>query len=188
MTEFSYVHADPGGDTDARVGARAHADFTESGAMAVREATDDDIPFLAKSWLNSYRGNVPFVGNDVYYVNHHALLERLWDDPGVTWLVACSAKYPTYIFGFLCAEASDKGPIVHYVYVRHEASRGLPLRKRGIATKLLETFFEGQDTSTVWYTHSTPNARMALQGRHKPQPGNDGWEYNPYLLYRRLLG
>lgn len=182
----AYTPAGGIGDADARLGARAHEDFTTSNALTIREATDDDVGFLAKSWLNSYRDHVPYVGNDVYYVNHHAVLERLWDDPYVTWLVACSTKHPAYIFGFLCAEASDKGPIVHYVYVRHEASRGLPLRRRGIATMLLKTFFEGQDTRTIWYTHSTPSARQALHGRHAAQPGADGWEYNPYLFYRRL--
>lgn len=173
-------------DAHSRLGGRARLDLAESGILDVRARIDSDIPFITNSWLKSYREEMRFVGNDVYYANHHALIERLWEAPECVWLVACWPKDPRFIMGWLCAEASDKGPIIHYAYVRHSAAEAENLRRLGIATRMVETFTEGQTFDRVWYTHSTVAARAALRGRMAVQPGAPGWEYNPYLAYRHV--
>ncbi len=166
--------------------ARAALDLQQTGLLDIRGRIDSDVPFITRSWLKSYRDEMRFTGNDVYYANHHGIIERLWVDPGVTWLVAAWPKNPVYIMGYLCGEASVQGPIVHYVYVRH-AAEGENLRRLGIATRLLDTFLEGQDTTRrIWYTHSTVAARAALAGKHSVAQGAAGWEYNPYLAYRYI--
>lgn len=186
-----YRHAAGPGETSTRQGARAKLDLVESKVLDIRGRIPADIPFVTNSWLQSYRSEMRGVGNDVYYLNHHDGIERLWASENVVWLVACWPKDPSYIMGWLCAEATDAGPVVHYIYVRHSVNSEQNLRGLGIATRLVETFLQGSDdphkpAHTIWHTHSTPASRAALSGRAAPQPGAPGWVYNPYLFMRRL--
>ena len=46
----------------------------------LREAQDQDVPFITNSWLKSYRHGgamTKHVPNDIYYAQHHSVLERI---------------------------------------------------------------------------------------------------------------
>lgn len=177
--------------TAARTEERARDAFERYG-LVVRDKHVGDIPKLTKDWIRSYRSApaVAEIGSDIYAANQHRLIEELWDD-GV-WLVAHPAPFPTFIVGWLCGELSDRGPIVHYVYVRHsfhpdgDGGEKVPARGRGIARALVETFTREVQSKRYWFTHMTRDAKLALSGRMAPAPGAAGWEYNPYLAWRRV--
>lgn len=176
-----------GGGHQRRVVAQVTAALEAGGVVDIRGKIAEDIPYLTSTWLRSNRDSAAarFLGNDVYYGNHHGIIERLWADPGVTWMVLCYARNPNFILGWMCAEATDRGPVVHYVYVRPE------FRRWGFARRLVEAFLQGLDLkgegTRIWYTSSTVDARSALAalGYNARQPGAGGFEYNHYLLYPR---
>lgn len=158
--------------------------------LFVRPRIDDDTNYILHSWKRSYldapamRGIAP----DIYYANMDVFIRELWLDG--TWLVVHPEHDPTFVVGWMVGEGSDRGPIVHYVYVRHSL-RGVrkpatPARRHGIATAMVTAFLDGQDATRVWYTHRTALGDLALSGRCAPQPGAPGWEYNPWLAWRRL--
>ena len=171
-----------GGGHHSRVAAQVTNALLAGGSLDIRGKIPADIPYITSSWLRANRDSAAarFVGNDVYFANHHAILERLWADPGVTWMVLVYGKNPNFILGFMCAEASDQGPVIHWVHVRPE------FRRMGFARRMVETFLQGQDGNRVWYTTSTASSRGALAaaGANAAQPGAAGWELNPYMLWR----
>lgn len=175
-------------DARDRNAERAAADLARYG-LDVRKPVGNDIPYITDSWLKSYQDAPAMagVGRDVYRANEHDLIESLWDD--ATWLVATVPTIPDFVAGWMCGEATDRGPIVHYVYTRNSFNGPdgkVPARKQGIATALVSTFLEGMPRGRVWYTHETHLARHALRGKLAPQPGAPGWEYNPWLAWRRV--
>lgn len=155
--------------------------------IQLRSKRDDDRGFIYKNWLRSYRDSEGWVSNTVYYWHQHRIIDRLWNDPGVVWLVAVSQADPTHIYGFLCGEQTDAGFVVHYVYVRQV------FRRKGVATALV-CALQGQldpgqaeSLDTFSATHLTVAARNIMRGKyanlmiynpyHKFYNLQDGWQY-----------
>jgi hypothetical protein len=161
--------------------------------LDVRTTIPADVPKITKDWLRSYRDAPAMrgLGNDIYYANLHSRIEELWDS--ATWLVATVGNHPDFNAGWLCGEHTNRGPILHYVYTRHSFETGdgkVSARQRGIAAALVGRFLEGITPEPgrqmrVWYTCSTPLGERCLSGRLAPAPGAAGFEYNPWLLWRR---
>lgn len=121
--------------------------------LQLRRATARDEAFVFDGWLQSNRGlatrlHAPM---ELYYHHQREQVMKLWSDGGVTWLVACMPKDPEFIYGWLCGEGSDAGPVLHYVYTKQSA------RRLGVATALLGAFLHGQDVAgaKLWCTHWT---------------------------------
>jgi hypothetical protein len=145
--------------------------------MLLRAPTADDVPFVTSGWLNSYRRGsaVRDVPNDVYYHHEQALIQRLWRDKGVTWLIGCHPSDTTFAYGFLCGEATDAGPVLHYTYVKGDD------RKFGVAGELLEAFLAGQPRDRAFYTHKTPTWDYLLKRSSRFRM--EDWLYNPWLAW-----
>lgn len=176
-----------GGHED-RAGDAARRAFVDGGLkLTVRLPLPDEWSFITSTWLRSYRSFfIPGVTNQVYYASEQSAIEQMWKAPNVVWLVAAAEGYPTYCLGWLCAELTDAGPVVHYVYTRHAVGKDVEIRRLGIATALVETFLRDIPHRTVWYTRNTASARSLLtaKGLHAPAPGQPGWELHPALGWR----
>jgi GNAT superfamily N-acetyltransferase len=141
------------------------------------------VPFATAQWFHNGQNAAAMthVPRDVYAHHHHAMMERLWNDPGVTWLFAAHPPDPNYVFGFLVGEATNAGPVVHWLLVRRD------MRGFGVARALLAAFL-GPVQSTIepgpaWYTTSTPHWRRCLaEAKSEPFTAHR-WQYNPFLQW-----
>lgn len=146
-----------------------------SDSLLLRKVIRADIPFITSSWLESFR-NAPMVRgvpNSIYFSYHHKILEELL--PRSIVLVACNPADTDQIVGYICAEVFDNCLVVHYVYVKQ------PLRRLGVAKKLLDTLLESEKPAAVQYTAKTPSI-FDFEKQLKEQR----IIYNPYLLYATL--
>lgn len=142
--------------------------------LTLRRPTNDDVAFITRSWLKSNRDApmVQHVGNDVYYTLHHRIIERLWRDQRVTWLVACYPTDTTFIYGYACGEATNTGPILHYVYVRRS------MRDMGVAQHLVATLADGADRG--YHSHLTSG------WGHSARKFGITWVYAPYMAFEEF--
>ncbi len=149
------------------------------------------IPFATAQFMHNSRqaSLVRDVPREVQDHHQHALMERWWNDPGVTFLFAAHPPDTNFVFGYLVGESTDQGPLLHWLLVRRS------MRGMGIARELLRAFLGGQQGTLGYYTHSTPHWRRVLDGRDARQLTGDGtpfsvyqehpWVYNPYLLWEQ---
>lgn len=149
--------------------------MTLKAPMRIRARMPEDIPLVTDAWLRSYAGSVLAreLDSEVYRHHEHALIQRLWRDPGVTWLMAAPPDAGTFAYGFLCGEATDAGPVLHYIYVKRDD------RRLGIGGELLTTFLEGQPRDRAFYTHRTRDGEALLRSRFAPSEVL----YDPYLAW-----
>ena len=87
--------------------------------IKLRNANSEDVSFVFNSWLKSYRNalackNVP---NEIYFNEHHKLIERLVKDNKV--VVACSETDANELYGYIVAGQSEGIFVLHYIYVKH---------------------------------------------------------------------
>lgn len=156
--------------------------------LTIRSETTDDLPFFYATWLDCYAGSSYFarkIPKRTFYAYHHQVIERILARHARV-LVATSKDDPTTIFGYVVYETGapilttipdrftsepknviKQGPVIHFVYTRY------PVRRRGIATRLLEA--TGLDLNTCQFTHWTYDADKLLP--HWP-----GLSYNPYAI------
>lgn len=105
--------------------------------LAYRLATPADWPFVFGNWLSSFKfqraaGVIPM---DIYGEVYTEAINRLLRRPGCDVLVAYKpdeVEGMADLYGFLCAERSSRGPVIHYVYVRESQ------RREGIARGMFE--------------------------------------------------
>ena len=122
-------------------------------ALAHRLVTGSDLPFIYGAWLDSWRlahaaGTIPM---DLYSSVYTETIRRLLLRPDCDVVVAHrpdEAPGAADLYGFLCAERTVRGPVVHYVYVR-EAQR-----RQGIARGMFEAAAIDLAAPLV-YTHRT---------------------------------
>jgi GNAT superfamily N-acetyltransferase len=156
--------------------------------LAVRKPHAGDVDFLTNSWLESFRdGYFPSsVPNRVYYNQHHRILEKLM--PRAQILIACNAKDPEQIFGWVCAEQMDQHLVIHYIYVKDT------FRRFGIAKRLVKLLMRDLPVNQqrVLITHLTHKAKQLIKGwkewKLEPAQKRYGIEflYNPYMLFWNL--
>lgn len=146
--------------------------------IALRAKTDHDIARVFSDWLKSARNAPVFaqIPNETYYWNQHRVVEALWVDPTVLFVIACDPKDPTKIYGWLAGQRADTlagdVPVVHYTYVSKL------YRRLGVATALLGAFDQHADkTLPVVVTAVSPAGRELL--------GERTWIYNPFIVWAR---
>jgi len=134
--------------------------------ITARTAGEADLPFIYSSWLKSYRNSnfAKPISNDVYYENHHDIIEDLLASSQV--ILACNVNDPAQIMGYVVASKINGILTYHYLYVKHT------YRRLGIG-KLLFNVFEQPDQPAC-YTHETATAKK-LAPRYN-------LIYNPYLI------
>lgn len=92
-----------------------------------RMPTQDDVAFIASSWV---RSNKLAVDQDIdhasYYHSYRELISRKLKS-GLKIIVACSPEDNDFIMGFMVYDDN----VIHYTYVRYS------LRRQGLAKSML---------------------------------------------------
>lgn len=114
--------------------------------LVLREATEEDRPFIATRWLHSYSAARAGVSARTFKVNHPLLIDRLLDRAGVRCVVACSPRERSAIFGFALGQGADT---LHYVYAMKQ------LWGDGLAKALVSNVLGGYP-EIIRCTHAWP--------------------------------
>lgn len=130
----------------------------ESIDFDIREACADDIPFIYKTWLESYRyesdlGKAYYSRNSIFYSSYKPVIDRLLVRSHV--IVANVKDEPNVILGYL---AYDKDTI-HYAFTKGA------FRHLGVAKGLITHAFEGKEP--IFYTHRTIMSDGLIRADHR---------------------
>jgi hypothetical protein len=107
------------------------------------------------------------MSSDLFYRQHHAVLERLMARPSIVSLVCSLEGDDDTLLGYLIAEDANQ-PVFHFVYVK------AAFRDYGIAGRLLTA--SGINPAAAAYTHRTKASRWI-------DDKFPGLLYNPYLSF-----
>lgn len=132
---------------------------------------DDDIRFVANSWLKSYRdggfaGGIP---NTRYYKKHRELIERVRKNGDV--LMVSERGKETKILGWAAYEDTDDGRVLHYIYVKRS------VRGSGIAGSIATILMLNAPPGDGSYSHRTELGRKLASKLRRA-----GWVYDPYAF------
>ena len=146
--------------------------------VKIRTPEIEDLPFLFNSWLKSYRPSpaVRNVPNDVYFVNHHKLIEGIFKAPEGRVYIACNPEDHEEIYGYVVGEhitlpTNQMAAIIHWVYCKQK------VRNHGIGSQLVERLIKGSDVKPV-YTHYVRLVDRLMKDRD--------YTYNPYILWSKI--
>lgn len=130
----------------------------------IRDGNKDDIPFIYRTWLKSYRydSELGECRNSVFYPEYTRVLDYILTDPKVKIDVACKRDDNTILFGYAISEPE----ILHYVFVKQAFGR------LGIARSLIENIGK-----LKYATHRTFSTQKALKKLDI--------DYNPFLLFKQ---
>lgn len=146
--------------------------MSEPVQMLIRPATDEDMAFVFHSWLMTYRKAPATVGipSNVFYAQHHKLIERLIEDPATQIMIVCPSNDKELICAYMVASpvqnTNGKAMMIHFVYVKET------FRLLGLAKTLAKGFGINNDTVLFCSHYTTPA---------KPLVEKFGIVYNPYL-------
>ncbi len=148
------------------------------------------VPMVTNNWLMSAGAREGMFGRDcpyrVWTTYEHALIERYWNDPGMLWLFAANPVDTNYVYGWLCGEHTDAGPVLHYLYVRRSMRNSRAVQP-GVAQALMETFVGVPlPVDRVTYTRTTP----AWERKIGSDPAFRGlareFLCNPYVAFKEF--
>lgn len=148
--------------------------------LALRAATQEDVPFIKSSWLESYRYGraVRGVPNSIYYAMHDKVSQFLLADGEVTMVV--DEADPSVIAGWACYKVEGPMLVLHYVYVRGS------WRRKGVATRLLQGILALSEATLVAYTHDTEAWYRYLGPKREKDYLGAAWVYDPYQVMKAL--
>ncbi len=110
-----------------------------------RLAGADDLPFIMRSWLESYGRGSPhtvLIPKPMFFAGHRKVVEALLRDPSCQTWVACDAEDPSILLGFISGEPPTHA---HYVYVKRA------FRRQGIARGLADALgLRGEILASHW--------------------------------------
>src|SRR3981081_2592959 len=102
---------------------------SETSEVITRSVLEHELPFVLDSWVKSYQALMPG------YAATYGMSRWDWTKHCAQWatshavvMVAVVEDYPEVILGWACADDAT----LHYAYTKS------PLRRRGIATQLVE--------------------------------------------------
>lgn len=129
----------------------------------------EDEAFVFATWLRGYRRSefARRMDSKTFYDFHHQAIARIWGRPGARVWIAHPAGDEDTILGFSCLEATTRGPVLHYVFVKQAFER------LGIGRALVAKEFDV--SAPLDFTHWTRDAEPLA--RKFPAA-----TYNPYLL------
>ena len=143
--------------------------MSERFPIRIREATDADVGFVMKSWLETYRRESSWARRmqaNVYYPNHRLVVTHLLESERT--MMACSDEDPSHVVGFGCGHTLPEAIVMHFVYVSYT------VRGWGISKLLAQAF--GWDPSRAVVTSHWTRHCDGLSTKTRLL-------YNPYLLF-----
>jgi hypothetical protein len=94
--------------------------------VVFREMTPADRHFVVSSWAQSFRAadTAGFIQVEDWYPVMDAQVSKALDRPDVRTIVACNARSPDQLHGFITADTEERPPLVYYVFVKEAYRRG----------------------------------------------------------------
>ncbi len=139
--------------------------------IRLRPGAPGDIPFVMRTWLDSYRHSAwARQLGELYYPTHRLIVEAILKRGRL--LVACAAADEDTIAGWACTEAD----VIHFVFVKPDC------RGAGLARRLLEPVLPRGGAAS----HEIPmrQARGAPRGTFlRALPAS--WIYDPRAMFER---
>lgn len=170
--------------------------FIQVPVVGVRAGTPDDVSYIFARTLADFRKSdlCREVPNALYYTYMHRALEHHLTRGLVR--VAYQDAYQAdglthggnsrHILGFIIADVTDIGLIVHYVNVRRDNDTLGKIdrcwRGQGIAKKLVKGIMKEYDLKNVIYTMRSPMFRRNERFAHNID-SNKRIQYNPFLFF-----
>lgn len=143
--------------------------------LDVIPAEDIHLDFIYSTWLKNYRYGSYFakrIRKDIYYKNHHAIVERILKDPKVRTYVACESHDKDFIMGYV-VYIDTEPKTIHYLYVKDN------LRRLKIASTIIDKC--GLDLNKCHFTHWTYDCDWIV-GKKDNEGKFPGMVYDPYNI------
>ncbi len=127
--------------------------------FVLREVVAADAPFMAHSFLNSYRRarRNKRTPSSVYFRHHRALWDRLMARGDSRALIACAPEDASHVSGWVVYADLEGVPVVHYVYTKHN------YRELGIAAGLLAAAGAVRGSEAVFTCATQPWKALAAR-------------------------
>lgn len=138
----------------------------------LRPYSVEDLAFIRSSWANSYYdGNKDhkLIPPQDFHNSHRALIDRFFQRPTSTVIIACNPNDINHILGWIAIEILPSAAVVHYVYVK-QAFKGEKL-----ASKLLSNV---PTNKPIVITHMTERASRILAKKYLKYKD---FKYMPHL-------
>lgn len=168
--------------------------------LQIRPGNAEDVPFIFRRTLIDLRQSDFYTSmpNRLYYTYAH----RAWEHTLTRGIVrvAYSGAYEKddvvisgntrFILGFIVADVTNIGLVVHYCNVRQDTDEygkvRATYRKQGIARRLVQGLLDDYRLKKVIYTQRTAMFRRFVHFREKIDQQRDLFEYNPCLFFTLL--
>lgn len=135
----------------------------------IRNAREDDLPFIYQTWLNSYGGDSVIgksVRRSVYQREYKRVINKILFDAST--IVAHKPDDDVVIYGYLVFDYS----ILHYCFVKEA------FRFSGIAKDLVIKA-HGKNVLPCFYTHHTKHLQPIVEKYSL-------LTYNPFILFKEV--
>lgn len=168
--------------------------------MGIRTGNQADIPFLFVRLQHEMRNLEQFrdIAEPLYYTYAH----RIWEHHLTRCIVRVAypeayeregkviSSRPDHILGFIVAEPTSIGLVIHFTYTRadfvHNLNRWRTYRKQGIAKKLLKGMMEDFGLNRAVYTlQGRSNRKQSF--REKLNEWSESWLSYNHMLFWSLL-
>lgn len=143
----------------------------------MRTMTKDDVPFLVKSVLMSYRAGSRYIrgiNKDSFLRSHNNLILSVLSHPSTEAKLIVDKKDESLILGFIVFTGLEKIMICHYIYVRND------FRGTGIASQLLEELARkaNSESKILVLSHQTDTIKPARFKKY----GFEKVYFDPYIF------
>lgn len=143
---------------------------------SMRTMNKDDVPFVVKSVLMSYRAGSRYVrgiNKDSFLRSHNNLFLSVLSHPSTEVKLIVDRKDESLILGFIVLTGLEKITICHYLYVRND------FRGTGIASQLLgELARKANGGSILVLSHQTDIIKPARFKKY----GFEKVYFDPYIF------
>lgn len=100
--------------------------------ISIRDRDPNDDAFILSTWLKGILyGGLDFyskIPKDVFFSNHHRILERLLSLPTTTTKIACLKDDPDVILGYTVYRVAGGVTVLDYIFVK-KSWRGIGIAK-----------------------------------------------------------
>lgn len=133
-------------------------------AVAFRHADlsdENERQFVITTWSSSFKKSFTagLIRTEDWPAIMHAQLGKILDREGARAVLAVDTEDPTFFYGWIAGDTSDRTAVIYYVYVKE------PYRRAGYARKLFAAF--GVDPGSAFtFVCKTPVAiEIALRDK-----------------------
>lgn len=175
--------------------------FVEVKNLGIRRGTADDVSFIFRRLLKDLRYSdlCRKVSHTLYYTYMHRAFEHYltkgfvriaypnaYEEDGMV-----HSPNPTQIVGYLIADVTHIGLVVHHCYTRRDyafdKSVARCYRGQGIAKKLITGLMDDYNLDKMTYTVRTPQFRGSHNAPFAYRIDKDrDIQYNPFLFFTLL--